>query len=544
MRSFRRISGLAILLAALLCASSCDGHRGDMGEGAGDIILNISNPDGPRTKHSDGEGSDAGDGGVMKTLGVWLVTNGGPKTEGGNGDGVYKILQREISAPDAATHTVEFMDVARGSYYLIIVANYASTTADVSGYTVGSSVPAGFKTALVTTEINGSAVSVLTDGQSPSFNGVDGMPSSYEKVISVAAGKNVINASLKRCVGRLTFNMRNNLDDYEVFVHSMSLSKYNKSQGYVFGSVDNSSIPYVAFPDLPDMDQDGDGVKDGLVQVGPRAYKNIYDIYLYETSPGDSIKFDMLAALYPKGTQKSAVTVNSRTQDKYELQGNTTSFSSGGQYLIRSAYSSNYYLGDTGSAGSGNLIASYLTSDDDIKALSDITRYFWKFSASAGSSTTVQNVATGNYLTLSSSSASLSGTAASLSSVTARNNTFVRFYASSGWSWNNYYLSFDGSSISVSSSTGRGTVNWYVRPVITGSGDAVYYFENPDREIPRNYRPIKYIDSYGASQLLTKIDRNEHVTVNINVFYNRELGQFDFEVLDWDDGGDRETTFD
>ncbi len=534
-----------MLLAALLCASACDGHRSDMGEGSGDIILNISNPAGPLTKHSDGEGSDAGDGGVMKTLGVWLVTNGGPKTEGGNGDGVYKIMHRAISAPDAATHTVEFTDVARGSYYLIIVANYTSTTADVSGYTVGSSVPSGFKTALVTAEIDGSAVSVLTDGQSPSFNDVEGMPSSYEKVISVAAGKNVINASLKRCVGRLTFNLRNNLDDYEVFVHSMSLSKYNKSQGYVFGSVDNSSIPYVAFPDLPDMDQDGDGVKDGLVQVAPRAYKNIYDIYLYETNPGDSIKFDMLAALYPKGTQKSAVTVNSRTQDPYELQGNTTSFSSGGQYLIRSALSDTYYLGDTGSSGSGNLVATSLTSDYDIKVLSDITRYFWKFSASTGSSTSIQNVATGNYLTVSASSASLSGTEASVSSTTASNNSVVRFYTSSITGWWNYYLSFDGSRIFVDvSSSEKSTKNWYVRPIITGTGDTVYYFENPYKEIPRNYRPIKYIDSYGASQLLTKIDRNEHVTVNINVFYNRELGQFDFEVLDWDDGGDRETTFD
>lgn len=75
----------------------------------------------------------------------------------------------------------------------------------------------------------------------------------------------------------------------------------------------------------------------------------------------------------------------------------------------------------------------------------------------------------------------------------------------------------------------------------------VYYFDNPELEvvkIPRNDRTIKYLDTYGASQPLTKIDRNEHVTVNINVFYNRELGQFDFEVEDWDTQANKETTFD
>ncbi len=542
MKLFRHI-GFTVLFASLLTASSCDRQKEGLQSGTGSVVINITNPAELKTKHSDGEGSDASDGGIMKTLGVWIITDGAA-----NGDYKYTIIKRDLSTPDAATHTVEFTDIARGNYYLVIAANYDQTTMTASNYAEGTSVVDDFTASFVKISPSSTA-SELSDGQSPTFNDTYGMPSSYETTFSVAAGENVINASLRRCVGRLTFNVRNNLDDYELFIHSVGLSKYNRSKGHVFES-EGIDGTYVDFPDLPAMDQDGDGTPDGLVQVGPRAYKNVYDIYLFETNPADSINFDMLAALYPKGTDKSVVKVTSRTQSPYEIQGNTASFTSGGQYMIRSAYSSNYYLGDTGSAGSGTLVATELTSDDDIKALSNITAYFWKFSSSTGYSTTIQNVATGNYLTLSSSGASLSSTSSSISSSTGSNNTVVRFYIeeqSGWWGTTTYYLSFNGSTISTSTSRNSQQRNWYVRPVITGTGGTVYEFDNPELNvvsIPRNDRPIKYIDNYGASQLLTKISRNEHVTVNINVFYNRELGEFNFEVLDWDDGGEHETTFD
>ena len=536
MKLFRHI-GFTVLFTALLTASSCDRQKEGLQSGTGSVVVNITNPDGLKTKHDSGEGSDASDGGVMKTLGVWIITDGAA-----NGDYKYTIVKRDLSTPDAATHTVEFTDIARGNYFLVIAANYDQTTMTAANYKEGDSVSTDFTASFVKISPTSSA-SELSDGQSPTFDDTYGMPSSYEANFSVAAGENVINASLRRCVGRLTFNVRNNLDDYELFIHSVGLPKYNRSKGHVFESegIDGS---YVEFPDL-----NSEEMGDTLVQVGPRAYKNIYDIYLFETNPADSINFDMLAALYPKGTKRSAVKVSSRTESPYEIQGNAASFTSGGQYMIRSANSSTYYLGDTGSAGSGTLVATSLTSDDDIKALSNITAYFWKFSSSTGNSTTIQNVATGNYLTLSSSGVSLSSTSSSISSATSSDNTVVRFSISSrsGWSTNTYYLSFNGSTISVSTSRNSSTRNWYVRPVKTGTGGTVYEFDNPELSvvsIPRNDRPIKYIDSYGASQLLTKISRNEHVTVNINVFYNRELGEFKFEVLDWDDGGEHETTFD
>ena len=51
------------------------------------------------------------------------------------------------------------------------------------------------------------------------------------------------------------------------------------------------------------------------------------------------------------------------------------------------------------------------------------------------------------------------------------------------------------------------------------------------------------MDKYGDAWLLQQIKRNEHVTVSINIFYNRELGEFDFKVSSWKEVSN-ETTFD
>lgn len=68
-------------------------------------------------------------------------------------------------------------------------------------------------------------------------------------------------------------------------------------------------------------------------------------------------------------------------------------------------------------------------------------------------------------------------------------------------------------------------------------------FSGEDKEIKRERRQIKIVDTYGDAQPLRQIKRNEHVTVSINIFYNRELRQFDFNVLSWKEISN-ETTFD
>ena len=508
----------SIFLALALLAASCDIHKEDEELGTGTIVLNITSPAEPQTRHTSGEDSPASDGGIMKTLCIWLV-----RTR----DDV--ILEHKDLTPNAATATAEFKDVARGKYYFCVLANYKG----LDGYEAGGTIDDDFKNALVsaqaTTTTTTTTTTTLAAGQAPSFE-TDGMPLSYVQTIDVAAGKNVLDVSLKRCAGRLTINLRNNLSDYDLFVHSLNLSENNRTQGYLFPRLDSSDpIPstssQVAFPDL-----------EKLIEVDPKKQVKVYDYYLYETNPGTALTINMLAALYSKGTDISSVKVGSRFETEIEVGGNTSSIGTTYNYLIRSGYSSNYYLGDN---GSGTLTMKEITTDDEIKTLTNLDNYRWTFSGTTGNSTTVKNVGTGNYLTISSSGASLSSTSATL---TTKQSSQYGVRIMSG----NYNMTFDGTSIGVTEDVQNNKqILWYVRPVRTGdTGKVKYYFENPTVELARGYHEIKYLDVYGSPQPLTKIDRNEHVTLNINLFYNTELAQFDFEVVEWNDGGSRETTFD
>ncbi|MDY5458911.1 MAG: hypothetical protein SPG05_01360, partial [Candidatus Cryptobacteroides sp.] len=122
------------------------------------------------------------------------------------------------------------------------------------------------------------------------------------------------------------------------------------------------------------------------------------------------------------------------------------------------------------------------------------------------------------------------------------------------WSWSvGYYYDYGYSltldpnvTIGLSGTTGKessGETRWLVRTATAGAVK-VPYFIGSDYEIPRVKRTINYLDKYGNTQDLKSISRNEHVEVSINVFYNREWGQFDFEVEEWKIIGGNETTFD
>lgn len=75
-------------------------------------------------------------------------------------------------------------------------------------------------------------------------------------------------------------------------------------------------------------------------------------------------------------------------------------------------------------------------------------------------------------------------------------------------------------------------------PTISGTSFAGY-----DAVLPSGEIKINYIDDYGVSKLLTRIKRNEHVTVSINVSYDREYMQFGFTVKAWKTTNNT-TTFD
>ncbi len=105
---------------------------------------------------------------------------------------------------------------------------------------------------------------------------------------------------------------------------------------------------------------------------------------------------------------------------------------------------------------------------------------------------------------------------------------------------------------SVSEQDGRFTFNLFaaiynsaVQPseVKFNLVDGIRRFSGAEYEIPRGDRSISYIDKYGNSQTLKQISRNEHISIVVNIFYNRELGDFEYCIEGWEKK-DNETTFD
>ena len=124
---------------------------------------------------------------------------------------------------------------------------------------------------------------------------------------------------------------------------------------------------------------------------------------------------------------------------------------------------------------------------------------------------------------------------------TITNNAGKFLFGYRGW-LGTYYITYDAGKLSAQRNNTGTTAQWYLR-LLDESSINEPYFENALREIPREARPIHYVDKYGAHNKLERIDRNEHITVTVNIFYNREMGEFKFEVEGWS-GKDSETTFD
>lgn len=283
--------------------------------------------------------------GVMRKGRMWLVDKD---------DNVVVFRKMEDSNSNSMQQT--FTNVKRGKYKLYILFN--STDTGLDGFKEGSKFD------------KKKCLAKIESGASPEYTVESGVPCSIVKDVAIAAGKNYVDVSLLRCVGRLTVVVLNNIHDCKLAIGGIGLSAVNPSTGYYFPQSDGSVPDYtnLAFHDLASM-----------VVLPPSKNKIIFDRYVYETKDiPEGLSFRLFGAVYG-GTKE---------------------------------------------------------------------------------------------------------------------------------------------------------------PTISGNS-----FVDPDAVLPNGEIKINYIDDYGVSKLLTRIKRNEHVTVSINVSYDREYMQFDFTVKAWVTK-DNETTFD
>ena len=345
-----KLNILLITLLALLSCAKEGGGRVDYGPETGNLYVRFDVSDmNPPILGVTQDNADAGhvlsEDGVMREGRMWLVDKA---------DNVVVFRKMEDSNSNSMQQT--FTNVKRGEYKLYILFN--STDTGLDGFKEGSKFD------------KKKCLAKIESGASPEYTVKSGVPCSIVKDVAIAAGKNYVDVSLQRCVGRLTVVVLNNIHDCKLAIGGIGLSAVNPSTGYYFPQSDGSVPDYkdLAFHDLA-----------STVVLPPSKNKIIFDRYIYETKDiPEGLSFRLFGAVYG-GTKE---------------------------------------------------------------------------------------------------------------------------------------------------------------PTISGNS-----FVGPDAVLPNGEIKINYIDDYGVSKLLTRIKRNEHVTVSINVSYDREYMQFDFTVKAWVTK-DNKTTFD
>lgn len=493
---------LYILLIALVTLFSCGKEVTPSPGTSGTGTLHISFDMGASTK------AGAKDGDIIKKGSLWLA-------DAKDGE----IMAFRTFSPNDTSAAVTMESIQRGDYTLYVVANYSG----LDTYTTGK-IDDNFKKHLLKT---------VAAGESLTFTEGSGMPCSSVQQVHIAAGENHVSAHLQRCVGRLSINVRNNISSHKLAIGGIGLSDNNPTTGYLFPSSDGSIPPSatdVAFPELTQH-----------VVLATNENKDVYDVYLYDTGEATStngITFTLFGAVYEDQTPDENINISIR--DDYSFGSNITSISAGGPYVIRSASSRTHYIGDLGASGLG--VREFTgDADEELTHYHEIENFLWTVSGNS-SQGTFKNVKTGRYITLDGANPGLGTSGTNFYFTSGTGNGGVLFSTDYGYS-----LTLDPNATNgLSGTTGKessGETGWLIRTATLVAVN-VPYFIGSDYEIPRVKRAINYLDEYGNTQDLKSISRNEHVEVSINVFYNRDWGQFDFEVEGWKIIDGNETTFD
>ena len=496
---FKTLAAAFLTLSAISCAKDTPAKDKPVyGEGEGNLHISFS------TAGTTKAGT-AQEGDIIKTARLWLIDAD---------DNVMRFYSADNINVASGEATIK--NIKRGVYTLCILANCK----ELDSYVTGSKIDDGFKRKLLTP---------ISDGSAPAFTEEAGMPCSAVIHQEITVGENYVEAHLLRCVGRISIRIRNNIGDSKIAIGSVGLSKNNPSTGYLFEPLDGSVPPTVTNLSFKELT--------GITTIAPYETKEVYDSYLYEIDAStavNGITFDLLGGIYDAAVRDEDISIAYRTQYNFGNNLSTLGDVSGNKYLIRSVESSTRYVGYTGETRVGT---GEFTEDAELEYFKDTPNYLWEFDGNS-SSAKLKNVKTGSYLD---EDLNMTADADKAQAFTITNNA-GKFLFGYTWLSLKYYMTYDAGKLSVQRNNTGTTAQWYLR-LLDESSINEPYFENALREIPREARPIHYVDKYGAHNKLERIDRNEHITVTVNIFYNREMGEFKFEVEGWS-GKDSETTFD
>lgn len=495
---FKTLAAAFLALSAISCAKDTPAKDKPVyGEGEGNLHISFSTA-------STTKAGTAQEGDIIKTGRLWLIDAD---------DNVMRFYSSDNINVASGEATIK--NIKRGVYTLCILANCK----ELDSYVTGSKIDEAFKRKLLP---------AISDGSAPTFTEETGMPCSAVIHQEITVGENYVEAHLQRCVGRISIRVRNNIGDSKIAIGAVGLSQNNPSTGYLFEPLDGSVPPTVTNLSFKELT--------GITTIAPYETKEVYDSYLYEIDAStavNGITFDLLGGIYDKAVRDEDISIAYRTQYNFSNNLSTLGDVSGNKYLIRSVESSTRYVGYTGETRVGT---GEFTEDSELEYFKDTPNYLWEFVGNS-SSAKLKNVKTGSYLD---EDLNMTADENKAQTFTITNNAGKFLFGYSSWGWT--YMTYDAGKLSVKYNNTGTSAQWYVR-LLDESSINEPYFENAVREIPREARPIHYVDKYGAHNKLERIDRNEHITVTVNIFYNREMGEFKFEVEGWSEK-DSETTFD
>ena len=379
---------LNILLITLLALFSCakeSGERGSDDQGTGTLYVRFDIPANAGVTKVDG-GSGGGIDGTHNVLEKDNIIRHGRLflvDKVGNVVAYRKAVDNENGIIGNSSGTEVITGIKRGDYKLYVFVNGSKEQAEIldeayPNTQVGSELKIND---LLNTKLSGKD---LEGGKSPTFADAEGIPCTFVTDVAITAGNNYVDAHLERCVGRLTIEVLNNIPDRKLAIRSIGLSADNPTNGYYFPS--SSAVTKGAFPDLTET-----------IVFAPNKNKTIFDHYVYETDVvAEGLSFDLFGAVYGSG----ANVVFEEIQFGQDIKSGWSP-KTGEIYLLKSAASQNYYIGDLD--GEGKLGCSANSDDIVFAHRNDVKNYLWEVSVNSAKYT-FKNVETKKFIKLSSNS--------------------------------------------------------------------------------------------------------------------------------------------
>lgn len=421
----------------------------------------------------------------------------------------------EVSSFNAAKTeaTVELKDVERGAHKIYLIAN---SPMDLSAYTVGKNVATLAEAKLAT--LAGTAV--------PDYTEAAGMPMTAVVDVMFKQGNNNVSAEVERVVGRFGLNFYNHVVDagYSVFVAGAELSAFNASSGYLFNH--DYTVPagntYRKFFDGASGSQ--------KVPVSEKVVP--FDSYLYETDGVATYNLSFAVGVFKNLAAGVTPTLSTAAAPDPE---NHNSIILGHKYLLYNANRNRYlYM-------NGNNLALSATVPE-----TNYENYLWEFSTTNAGK--IKNVGTGRWISRNTpsgdnaptlSTTNNEGSAETFTRGTSGSSMYLRSSytrTTNGGSRIYYYFLNTSSNTALSflegnrntESTNTASALWVLREMKT----TPTWTPGATKSIVHS-APLTFINDLGSPVPLTQIKRNENLQVGVNIFYNPQTGDFNFDVVPW-----------